>query len=87
MGNEEENWQIGICVRGDTGDRESDWHGIVNEILELEYLGEPLKSVVLCAYEWYDPTHPGGTHKHNHYKIIEINHTNRYEKFDRFIIT
>ena len=37
----------GVCVRGDTGDGESDWHGVVNEILELTYPGEPVKRVVL----------------------------------------
>ena len=47
---------------------------------------EPVKEVVLFAYEWYNPTHPGRTHQHNHYKIIEINHTKKYEKFDPFII-
>ena len=76
-----------MCVRRDTGDRESDWHGVVNEILELEYPGEPLKRVVLVTCRWYDPTHPRGTRKQNHYKIIEINHTKRYGNFDPFIIT
>ena len=59
---------------------------MVNKVLELEYPNEPLKRVVLFACKWYDPTHPGGTCKHNHYKIIEINHTKRYKKFDPFII-
>ena len=45
---------------------------MVNEILELEYLGESFKRVVLFAYEEYDPTCPRGIHKHNHYKIIEF---------------
>ena len=66
---------------------EYDQHGVVNEILELEYYGEPLKRVVLFNCEWYDPTRLGGTRKRNHYKIIEINHTKRYEKFDPFILT
>ena len=65
---------------------EYDQHGVVNEILELEYYGEPLKRVVLFNYEWYDPTYPGVTRKYNHYKIIEINHTKGYRKFDTFII-
>ena len=70
----------GVCVRGDTGDEESDWHGVVNEILELEYPSEPIKRVVLFACEWYNPTRPRGIHKHNHYKIIEINHTKKVRK-------
>ena len=77
----------GVCVRGDTGNGKSDWHGVVNEILELEYLSELVKKVVLFACKWYNPTHPGRTCKHNHYKIIKIKHTKMYEKFDPFIIT
>ena len=52
---------------------------MVNQILELQYLGELLKRVMLFTCEWYDPTHSGGTRKHNHYKIMEINNTKRYE--------
>ena len=60
---------------------------MVKEILELEYPSEPLKRVVLFNCEWYDPTCSEKTRKYNHYKIIDINHTKRYEKFDPFIIT
>ena len=59
---------------------------MVNEILKLKYLSEPLKKVVLFNCEWYDPTHIGQIGKHNHYKIIEINHAKRYGKFNPFII-
>ena len=75
-----------VYVRGDIGDGESDWHGVVNKILESEYLGKPLTRVVLFACKWYDLTYLGGTCKYNHYKIIVIDHTKRYEKFDLFII-
>ena len=85
MGKKTDN--IRVCVRGDTGDGEIDWHKVVNEIHKFEYLVEHLKRVVLFACEWYDPTCPGGARRHNHYKIIEINYTKRYEKFDPFIIT
>ena len=52
----------------------------------LEYIGEYLKKVVLSNYEGYDPRRPGRTCKHNHYKIVVINHTKKYESFDPFII-
>ena len=42
----------GVCVKGDAGDGESHWQGVVNEIFELKYPGEPVKRVVLFAYEW-----------------------------------
>ena len=74
------------CIRGDIGDGESGCYGMVNEILESEYLSEPLKKVVLFSCEWYDPTCSRGTRKYNYYKIIKINNTQRYEKFYPFII-
>ena len=86
MGKGKKTDNTGICVMGDTRDGESDWHRVLNEILELEYVGELLKWVKLFNCEWYDPTSSRETRKHNHYKIIEINHTKIYEKFDQFII-
>ena len=56
-----------VCVRGDTGDGESDWHRVVNEILELEYPVKSVKRVVLFACEWYNLIRPEGTRKHNNY--------------------
>ena len=38
-------------VGWDIGDGESDWHRVVNEILELEYPSEPIKWVVLFTCE------------------------------------
>ena len=59
---------------------------MINEILELEYVGEPLKRVVLFNCQWCDSRHLTGTRKRNHYKIIEINHTKIYERsYDPFI--
>ena len=60
---------------GDVGDGESDWYRVFWEILEFEYIGEPVKKVVLFYCEWYNPRHPDRTCKHNNYKIIQINHT------------
>ena len=65
---------------------ETDWYGVIKEILELEYVGEFMKTVVLFNYEWYDLTRLTKARKHNHYKITEINHTKRYGRYDPFII-
>ena len=59
---------------------------MVNEVLELEYLDEPLRRVVLFNCEWYDLTRHREIRKHNDYKITEINHTEIYEKFKPLII-
>ncbi|MED6158230.1 hypothetical protein PIB30_030852 [Stylosanthes scabra] len=49
------------------------WYGILNEILELVYLGEPSNRVVLFRCEWYDPARPRGTRSHKDYQITEVN--------------
>ena len=47
----------------------------------MEYVGEPMKMIVLFNCEWYDSTRPTITRKHNHYKIIEVNYTKIYDPF------
>ena len=59
---------------------------MLKKTCQLEYIGQVLKRVVLFYYEWYDPRHLGGTHKNNHLRIIEINHTKKYGNFDQFFI-
>ena len=76
----------GVSVRGNSSAGKCDWYGKLKEIIELEYANEPIKRVVLFKCEWFDPTRPTGTCKHNQYNIIEINHTKRYRDFNSFII-
>ena len=75
-----------VCVKGDAREGEIDWYRVIKEIHELEYVGEPTKTVVLFNYEWYNPTRLTRTHKYNRYKIIEVNHAKRYGRYDPFII-
>ena len=85
MGREKKD-NSGVCVQGDAGEGESDWYGVIKEILELEYVGEPMKTIVLFNCEWYNPTRSSRTLKHNHYKVTKVNHTKRYGRYDTFII-
>ncbi|MED6111255.1 hypothetical protein PIB30_050863 [Stylosanthes scabra] len=39
----------GVYLKGDAGQDECDWYGILNEILELQYLGEPKNRAVLFS--------------------------------------
>ncbi|MED6171760.1 hypothetical protein PIB30_043729 [Stylosanthes scabra] len=41
----------GVYLKGDVGQGECDWYGILNEILELEYLGEPKNRAILFRCE------------------------------------
>ena len=76
----------GVCVKGVGQDaNESDYYGILKEVVEIEYPGEPKKKVVLFYCDWFDPLLNRGVKIHKQYKIIEVRHTRRYAKYDPFI--
>ena len=79
----------GVSVRGDAGTGENTWHGVLRQILELEYtgdVGKVIRRVVLFKCDWYDPGRPEGTRKHNNYNIIEVNQTRKFGAYDPFIL-
>ncbi|XP_072078840.1 uncharacterized protein [Arachis hypogaea] len=76
----------GVSVKGDIGNGKSDWFGVLEDILELEYTGSDSNRVVLFKCQWYDPSRPNGTRIHNEYKITEVNHSKRYRHYDPFIV-
>ena len=77
----------GVCIKGtDYGQSESDYYGILKEVIQLEYVGLPLKHAILFNCEWYDPTLNRGMRIHKQYGIVEIQTTRRYNKYDPFIL-
>ncbi|KAL1371645.1 hypothetical protein AAHE18_01G148200 [Arachis hypogaea] len=70
----------GIYVK-DTGygEYENDFYGQLNEIIQVEYTGLPLKRVVLFKCEWFDPTIGKGTKVNKEYGIIQIRKNQRYD--------
>ncbi|KAI9107783.1 hypothetical protein K1719_021119 [Acacia pycnantha] len=48
-----------------------DFYGILQDIVELEYLGVPVKNVMLFKCDWFDPTLNRGT-KENWLSVITI---------------
>ena len=66
---------------------ENDYYGILKDVIELAYPSTSRNKVVLFECEWFNPSVNRGTRVHQSYKIIEIHHTRRYERFDSFIIT
>ncbi|XP_072079067.1 uncharacterized protein [Arachis hypogaea] len=77
----------GICVKGTGyGEYENDFYGQLDEIIQVEYTGLPLKRVVLFKCEWFDPTIGKGTKVNKEYGIIQIRKNRRYVKYDPFII-
>ena len=68
----------GVSVRGDAGGGENTWYGVLSHVYELKYVGDQdsiQRHIVLFECEWYDPTHPTGTRKHDDYNIFEVNRT------------
>jgi len=77
----------GVCVKGGTNEgAESDYYGVLKEVIQLEYFGEPTKRVVLFYCDWFSPEIPRGTRVYDQYGIVEVRQRGRYRKYDPFII-
>ncbi|KAK6789493.1 hypothetical protein RDI58_013293 [Solanum bulbocastanum] len=77
----------GVYIQGDVDDtgQTIEYYGVIQEIIEVRYLGWPKKKIVLFRCEWFDPSHIGTKMDHQH-NIIEVNHTRKYRSYDPFII-
>lgn len=71
----------GVSVKGDS----SDFYGIIEEIIEITYVGLVNMKCVLFRCEWYDPVLGRGTRKNN-LGVIDVNSARRYDKYDPFIL-
>jgi len=77
----------GVCTRGSVyGQPEDDYYGILQEVIQLEYPGLPIKQVVLFNCTWFDPTPRRGTRIHDQYGIVEVRANRRYNRYDPFIL-
>ena len=72
----------GLCVSSQGGD----YYGKVEEILEVEYPGYPIKTTVLFKCHWYDPTPNIGVKVHKQYNLVKINVKRKYNKFEPFVL-
>ena len=79
-------YNCGVCAKGTgEGGIENDFYGILKDVVEIEYPGEPIKKCVLFSCHWFDNTPNSGTRVHKDFGIVEIRHTRRYRKYDPFI--
>ncbi|XP_055962307.1 uncharacterized protein LOC130015688 [Mercurialis annua] len=77
----------GVCVKGSLyGPAESDFYGVLTDIIELEYPALPIKRTVLFKCNWFDPTKTVGMLVHPRYNIVDVNHRRRYNKYEPFIL-
>ncbi|KAK1369954.1 hypothetical protein POM88_036046 [Heracleum sosnowskyi] len=76
----------GVCVKGTCYNvDESDYYGLLEDVLQLEYGGFPSKKIFLFSCTWFDPSNRGTT-THPKYKIVEINHKRKYNSYEPFIL-
>lgn len=76
----------GVWVKGSNySNDESDFYGILEEIIQLGYMGTPAKKIVLFKCSWFDPSRRG-TRSHTKYDLVEVNHKRRYRSDDAFVL-
>ncbi|KAL4578884.1 hypothetical protein LXL04_015015 [Taraxacum kok-saghyz] len=74
----------GVCVRGTTyNDEESDYFGLLDEVLEVDYLGSERCIVVLFKCTWFDNAHGVKVHQN---KLIDIKPKSRLQTNDPFVL-
>jgi hypothetical protein len=84
-GRKTENY--GVCVKGgEHGNNGVEYYGILKEVIELQYPGHPLMSVVLFKCDWFDPTPNRGCRVHPQYQLVDVNSKRRYPNFDPFVL-
>lgn len=85
-GSSKSTMNSGVCIKGSNlSVDESDYYGQLVDVIEVEYPGLPIKRIVLFKCDWFDPTE-SGTKVHGEYKLVEINHRRRFNKYEPFIL-
>ena len=73
----------GVCVKGSSyGENEHDYYGVIEEIMELTYLGMNNR-VTIFKCHWFDPT---ATRLDKASGIVEVNHKSRFGTYEPFIL-
>ncbi|KAK1358973.1 hypothetical protein POM88_043447 [Heracleum sosnowskyi] len=86
-GADRSTFNSGVCIKGSNfSETFSDYFGIVEEILIVEYHRFPAKKTVLFKCEWFDPTINVGTRIHPRYNIVEVNKRKRLRVYKLFVL-
>ena len=76
-----------VCIKGSNfSATELDFYGQLLEVLQLEYPALPIQRTILFNCNWFDPTPNLGTRNHAHYKLVDVNHTRRFNRYEPFIL-
>nr|GMC46804.1 uncharacterized protein LOC109149905 [Ipomoea batatas] len=85
-GGAKETMNSGVCIKGiNYSVDESDYFGRLVEVVQVEYLGLPIKRTVLFKCDWFDPTSVG-MKVHSKYKLVEVNHKRRFNRYEPFVL-
>ena len=77
----------GVCIKGSNYSAdESDYYGQLSEVVELEYPRLKNNRIILFKCEWFDPTRNMGTKIHSDYKLVDVNHKHRFNRYEPFIM-
>jgi len=72
----------GVCVKGTDG---REYYGVLLDVIELQYVGDVRSyKTILFKCDWYDCIN--GVVVHDTYKLVDVNHTKRYPKYDPFVL-
>lgn len=88
-GSNKSTMNSGVCIKGTNyAEFESDYYGILTDIIELEYPNPTTKRtrVVLFKCDWFDPTINQGCKIHEQYGLVEINFKRKFDKYEPFIL-
>ena len=73
----------GVCVKGSAyNENECDCYGIIEEILELQYLGDD-NHIFLFKCHWFDPKF---VRNDTTYGIVDVKHKSSLNTYDPFIL-
>jgi len=81
-GKDKPTMNYGVSVKGTD---EVEYYGILQEVIELTYLGSNrIYKTILFKCDWFDSIN--GLNVHEHYKHVDVNHTRKYPKYDPFVL-
>ena len=73
----------GVCVKESIfGEAELDYYGVLEEIVELNYLG--VNNVFLFKCQWFDPIR--GVKVDKLHSLVEIKHRSKLGSYEPFIL-
>jgi len=81
-GKSKSTMNYGVCVKATDG---KEYYGILEDVIELCYVGYMRPYVTtLFKCDWFDSII--GVSVHESYKLVDVNHTKRYPKYDPFVL-